>query len=356
MKKLLSVILFSLLFYSCDMDDMKGIPSIKKMIVANSVEDLSNGIEAASFSAGDTIYFALSATDSDLDIKQAILTQTSDSIQIGPDAINLPEQYFETQSYFGNIEAGIAGKWMVSVYCVDAKGNKSNIITKEITVNDSHIVDPPPEQYQETALLLISIMGDAGARTIMPNSPKASDITLFELWGRKGDNAMKEKLIASSAMPLEVQVQRGIWDLSLYGYKDNELVSENNFRADVSLGGVFSAAIGLTWITGQDRQGGQGTLKIKIEAPKGCLIEVLLKDMDIEALLKDMDDEGILLNARKEDDIFYITENVDSGYYGLNIYIKNIDNTRGVVVEMVHIYDNLTTEANFIFTESDFAK
>jgi uncharacterized repeat protein (TIGR02543 family) len=85
------------------------------------------------------VCFAFSATDAELDIKQVVLLQQDHAQTIGPDIINLPEQYMESQVYSGSITAEYAGNWAIQAYLVDAEGNESNKVIKTIIVNKKPI-------------------------------------------------------------------------------------------------------------------------------------------------------------------------------------------------------------------------
>jgi hypothetical protein len=63
----------------------------------------------------------------------------SDDQTIGPDAINLPGQYIESQVYTGSIRASYAGNWTIQAYLVDAEGHESNVVTKSILVQNTEI-------------------------------------------------------------------------------------------------------------------------------------------------------------------------------------------------------------------------
>jgi hypothetical protein len=132
---LLSISLFAFLGCDTPTDPTTGVPSIKKVVISDSAANLANGVEKDTFSVDDTVYFAFSATDTDLDIKQAVLLQKSDTQTISPETIDLPEQYMESQAYSGSVKAEYAGNWTIQVYLIDTKGNKSNTISKNITIN-----------------------------------------------------------------------------------------------------------------------------------------------------------------------------------------------------------------------------
>ena len=132
-----------ILIYSCQTDNNTGIPVINKLTISNS-----NDNETDIFTVGDTIYFGLTVTDSELDIKKAVITQYSEEKNIEPIYIDLPEQQLSQQYYHGTLTAEYAGKWSVEIYILDSIGNKSNVIKKIITIKNKGIYNVYHEQEQ----------------------------------------------------------------------------------------------------------------------------------------------------------------------------------------------------------------
>jgi uncharacterized repeat protein (TIGR02543 family) len=150
MRKLIPALIFPVVFLAallvgCDLlTNETDAPSLKKVVVADSVSNLSEtGGEKDTFTVGDTVYFAFFVTDSDLDVKQIMLLQKNGTQTIGPDAVNILEYHSESRVYTGSIKAEYAGNWTIQAYLVDAEGHESNAITKTIVVNER----PPDPTY-----------------------------------------------------------------------------------------------------------------------------------------------------------------------------------------------------------------
>jgi uncharacterized repeat protein (TIGR02543 family) len=140
-------LLFVFVFSGCETPTNEtGIPSLTKVIISDSAANLANEIEQGTFTVGDTVYFSFSVTDSDLDIKQVVISQKSDDQTIDPVTLDLPAQQIESQVYIGEMNATYAGHWTIQAYLVDAKGNVSNTVTRNIIVNNI----PPPLTYTVT--------------------------------------------------------------------------------------------------------------------------------------------------------------------------------------------------------------
>jgi len=137
MKKLLLILTFTFLLFSCKEDEINDngfSPIISDPLISISYERLLEQMKITTFYLGDDVWFAFKATDNDMDIDHAILTQTSSKMTIGPDKMQLPKQTNGTVYYFGKIKAEYLGDWSVSLYVVDSKGNKSNLLTEQIEV------------------------------------------------------------------------------------------------------------------------------------------------------------------------------------------------------------------------------
>jgi hypothetical protein len=113
-----------------------GTPEIKKVLVSDSLSNLSNGIEVDSFAVGGPVYFGLTITDTDLDSDKIVILQKSASQNIDPVEITIPVQVRDTDFYYGYMAAEIPETWTIEGYVVDKQGNKSNTVIKNIIVND----------------------------------------------------------------------------------------------------------------------------------------------------------------------------------------------------------------------------
>lgn len=138
MKKLRFIIVFiSFLLLACDTPvSNTDIPIIKKVIVSDSASNLTSGVEKDTFFVGDSVYFGLTITDTGLDLDKVVITQKSASQNIEPIEMSISTQLRDTDFYYANMTASIPEIWTIEGYAVDDKGNKSNTVTKQITVNE----------------------------------------------------------------------------------------------------------------------------------------------------------------------------------------------------------------------------
>jgi len=113
-----------------------GIPEIRQVIVSDSLSNLTNGIEKTTFTVGDTAYFGLTITDTDLDLDKVVITQKSFTQNIAPIEISIPVQLRDTDFYYSSMVVSIPETWTIEGYAVDKSGNRSNIVSKKIIVND----------------------------------------------------------------------------------------------------------------------------------------------------------------------------------------------------------------------------
>jgi hypothetical protein len=135
MKRLL-VLLPLLIFIGCDTGSGPNlaIPSISRVLTGSNFEALGNGIETDSFVLGKTVYFCFDIHDSDLDIKDAVISQKSENNIIPDIILPLEHQSKSDMTYGGYTTAAYDGDWEISIYVLDAKGNKSNSVTKKVTI------------------------------------------------------------------------------------------------------------------------------------------------------------------------------------------------------------------------------
>jgi hypothetical protein len=70
-----------------------------------------------------------------MDLDKVIITQRSSSQNIDPVEMPIPEQFLETNFLYSYMIASLPGAWTIEGYVIDDKGNRSNTVTKKITVN-----------------------------------------------------------------------------------------------------------------------------------------------------------------------------------------------------------------------------
>jgi hypothetical protein len=133
---LLTTLITLAIFSSCDNGSASGgnVPVLKDVFIARTQPELSGNTETASFRVGDRAWFRFTVIDEDLDAEKILITQKSGSLTVGPVMMLLDVQNAATQYYFGYMDVELAGTWVIAAHCLDKKGNKSNAVTKTITV------------------------------------------------------------------------------------------------------------------------------------------------------------------------------------------------------------------------------
>jgi hypothetical protein len=130
MKRFYSVffaVILGLSFIGCENPASKNgeAPAITDVKVSSS-NDILNPVFVTTLSVGQTYYFFIFASDSDLDISQCVITFKNGAQTIGPQTIPAYGQSFVSDVFMGTITPATAGTWTAEIYVVDAKGNKSN--------------------------------------------------------------------------------------------------------------------------------------------------------------------------------------------------------------------------------------
>jgi hypothetical protein len=123
-------------FSSCDNGSAGSgsAPVLEGVFIAQSEAGLTGNTETTSFRVGDRAWFRFTVIDEELDADKIMITQQNGSLVVGPGAMLLEKQNAVTQYYFGYMDVEIEGEWVISAYCLDKKGNKSNTVTKTVTV------------------------------------------------------------------------------------------------------------------------------------------------------------------------------------------------------------------------------
>ena len=137
-EKYIFALFLGILVFSCDTENNMGIPVISefKILGYGLIGPGTVGlIERDTFVEEESITIRFTVTDEDLDIKQAVLIQKSNTIVIDPLFIDMPRQQEKSQEYIATVRAELAGNWTIEVYVIDDKGNRSNTITRNIFVD-----------------------------------------------------------------------------------------------------------------------------------------------------------------------------------------------------------------------------
>jgi len=131
-----AVLVFCLWILGCEQGQNTGGPTIDRIIISNTQNNLVNGIETDTFSIGNTIWFGLNITALDLDLDKVIVNQRSPGQNFEPLEIRIPNQLIPSDFYFGSAIAEIAGVWTIEIHAVDRRGRISNTVRRTITVSE----------------------------------------------------------------------------------------------------------------------------------------------------------------------------------------------------------------------------
>jgi hypothetical protein len=195
--------------------------------------------------------------------------------------------------------------------------------------------------------LRVSLVRGA-ARTIMPQADL--DALFLEYWFAK-DGGEPEKLepveggefaLPPGSYTLEVRALAVAGDpgsLAARGETDTAFAANADTRAELS--------IVLRPILGE----GEGSLAFNLEFPEDARVETLTLTLiagDDPPL--DLRARGTLSGAT----LSGTAENIPGGYYLLRAVLRNSAGAPAGRVEVVHIYDNLTAVASYVFTADNF--
>ncbi|MDR2786367.1 MAG: hypothetical protein LBB83_10690 [Treponema sp.] len=140
MKKTIFLIMLigAVIFSSCDngFTNSGSAPVLKDVFIAGTNSELSGNTETTSFRVGDRAWVRFTVIDEDLDADKILITQKSGLLTVGPLPMSLEAQNEATQYYFGYMDIELAGEWVITAYCLDKKGNKSDTVTKTVTVTE----------------------------------------------------------------------------------------------------------------------------------------------------------------------------------------------------------------------------
>lgn len=134
----LAMLIGAAIFSSCDNDSTNSgsAPVLKDVFIAGDYSELSGNTERTSFRVGDRAWVRFTVIDENLDADKILITQKSGSLTVGPLSMILETQNEATQYYIGYMDVEFAGEWVITAYCLDKKGNKSDTVTKTVTVTE----------------------------------------------------------------------------------------------------------------------------------------------------------------------------------------------------------------------------
>jgi hypothetical protein len=209
----------------------------------------------------------------------------------------------------------------------------------------NNILTPP--QYRgngETGTVYIAIDGkNTDARTL---APTVDNFTRYVVsFSGPGTQADVEITGGSSRA---VSLVAGDWTITVKAYTGtagsyNE-VGQGSALVNVPAGGSASADITITPISG-----GQGDLSYSVSIPGVDRAVLSLTNMSTDTPVSDID----LITAGGGPGTLADKLNLASGYYLLKIRLEQGGKYAGRT-EVVYIYDGLTTNAGYIFTDNDF--
>ncbi|GHV26819.1 hypothetical protein AGMMS4952_07510 [Spirochaetia bacterium] len=213
----------------------------------------------------------------------------------------------------------------------------------------SNLVSPPPNAgistTPGTGQVRVSIAGEdfAPARTIYP-----TQLTLYYVYTftKAGEEEGEVKTTVDGTFTLET----GNWNLTVTAYPEAEhtnLAATGSTAFTVTAGGSSPVIVTLE----PEKGTGSGTLTYTVTYPAGAALDSITWKKLGSA------DPGVDLKSTATTDTDTTlsgTETpVDAGYYVITAALTDGNKTAGKK-EVVHIYQNLTTEAVFTFGAQDF--
>jgi hypothetical protein len=206
---------------------------------------------------------------------------------------------------------------------------------------------PSIQRAVNTGLVTVQI-GGGSARTLLPSAIFTQYELIFTAQG-------KEPLTLSSAEAVQtVELEKGEWLITVRGFvvingAEYEAASGSKTIA-VTAGAELPVQISLSASKDADRDDGFFSYDIRLQLDREKFSEAVLS---IAAFTGDYKKE---INLRDDTaETGKDTLALRPGIYLLNIQLKNAYQTVGRT-EVVHIYSNLETRADYIFKNSDFTE
>jgi hypothetical protein len=206
----------------------------------------------------------------------------------------------------------------------------------------------PPERNGETGTVLISLDGvSAGARTLMPGPDEFVRYTA----SFSGPDAQADVPITGGALSLELG--EGSWTITVTASTGAEGAYADVGRGSATVAVVrretVAADISITPLV---ESGKEGVFSYSITIPAVESATLSLTNMDTNTAVNNT---PIDLKTAAVDGAASDTLALDAGCYLMNIQLEQTagGKTAGRT-EAVHIYDGLTTTADYVFVNSDF--
>jgi hypothetical protein len=206
--------------------------------------------------------------------------------------------------------------------------------------------EPEPPAVEE-AHVLVRIAPDA-ARTILPSAQQLYYVLTFN----DGTETVRENL--GGALEKTVALSPGTWNLVVSGFRNayeaeyGTAVASGNpapFTVSASSNPVVEVALSAS-------QSGTGTLRYTLTYPTNPAVSggrIYLEQLGGPYK------EFITLSISSSGNITAgLIPSLPWGYYQLNVYLYN--GAAAIKSDLVHIYDNLDTEAALVFLAEDFAE
>jgi hypothetical protein len=203
------------------------------------------------------------------------------------------------------------------------------------------------EPLPGTGYVRVNIGAGFNARTLLPNPEQLYYVLTFT----KGAETVTENL--GGAAEATVALTTGTWSLAVLGYASpmdvglpGAAVVNGNASFTVSAETNAEVTVALS-----AAQSGTGTLRYRLEYPASPAVSggKLYLEKIGGGFAATLD-----ISPGSYGSSVGTIPQLDSGYYQLNIYLYN--GLLAIVSDLVHIYDDMETEAKLVFTSDHFAE
>jgi hypothetical protein len=190
------------------------------------------------------------------------------------------------------------------------------------------------------------------ARTVYPPIPHQDSLHYVYVFTRDEENAEEQVKTPDTVGGSVFTLETGNWNLTVKAYLE---AGHEKLVATGSTGSAFTIADGelnstITVTLAPEKSEGEGTLTYTITYPAGAAFTSLTW----EPAAGTVAGANYSLPAYTTNGVKVIKpEAVDAGYYVFTALLTHGDKTAGKS-EVVHIYQNLTTDVDLVFIPSDF--
>jgi len=201
--------------------------------------------------------------------------------------------------------------------------------------NDFDILSGQPGMAKVT----ISVMNNNG-RTVLPIMPDLSEITKFDLLGKKSNAPVESLLAELSTLDTSFYLETGEWNFTLNAYKDTELILQGKIENTVIGEGENELNFKLSSVNSES---GKGNIEITFTFPASAGVTLVNISSDKPGIpdIQEPLDITIDTGATK---YTFSKNNVPSGDYFISFKFFNGTTQLRVVSELVLVRNSLTSK------------